>query len=82
VAQVQERECGAVKWFSSTKGYGFIERAGASDIFVHYSAIEAEGYKTLDEGDSVEFTVAMGKNGKPQAENVRIRQSVVRRANH
>lgn len=64
-----ERERGKVKWFNNTKGYGFIERAQGEDIFVHYSAINAEGYKTLKEGQEVEFTVQQGAKGL-QAENV------------
>ena len=64
-----EREQGKVKWFNNTKGYGFIEREGAPDIFVHYSAIKAEGYRTLKEGQLVEFTVGEGKKGL-QADDV------------
>ena len=64
-----EREQGKVKWFNNTKGYGFIEREGAADIFVHYSAIKAEGYRTLKEGQLVEFTVGEGKKGL-QADDV------------
>lgn len=64
-----ERERGKVKWFNNTKGYGFIERAQGDDIFVHYSAIKAEGYKTLKDGQEVEFTVQQGAKGL-QAENV------------
>lgn len=64
-----EREKGKVKWFNNTKGFGFIEREGAQDIFVHYSAIKSEGYRTLKEGQLVEFTVGQGAKG-PQAEDV------------
>ena len=64
-----EREQGKVKWFNNTKGYGFIEREGAPDIFVHYSAIKAEGYRSLKEGQLVEFTVGEGKKGL-QADDV------------
>ena len=64
-----EREKGKVKWFNNTKGFGFIEREGAQDIFVHYSAIKSEGYRTLKEGQPVEFTVGQGNKG-PQAEDV------------
>ena len=64
-----EREKGKVKWFNNTKGFGFIEREGAQDIFVHYSAIKSEGYRTLKEGQLVEFTVGQGNKG-PQAEDV------------
>ena len=64
-----ERETGAVKWFNSTKGYGFIERDSGGDVFVHYSAIQGEGYRSLDEGQRVEFTVVEGGKG-PQAQDV------------
>ena len=57
------REQGTVKWFNATKGYGFITREGGDDVFVHYSAIEAEGYKTLNEGQRVEFTITQGPKG-------------------
>ena len=57
------RELGTVKWFNATKGYGFITREGGEDVFVHYSAIEAEGYKTLNEGQRVEFTITQGPKG-------------------
>lgn len=60
---------GKVKWFNNAKGYGFIGRDGGADVFVHYSAIVAEGYKTLQEGDSVEFEIIQGQKG-PQAANV------------
>lgn len=60
---------GKVKWFNNAKGYGFIELAGEQDIFVHYSAISGEGYKTLTQGQDVEFEVTNGPKG-PQAENV------------
>ena len=60
---------GKVKWFNAAKGYGFIEREGDTDVFVHYSAIGSEGYRTLEEGAEVEFDVVEGKKG-PQAENV------------
>ncbi len=62
-------EKGRVKWFSNEKGYGFIEREGGEDVFVHFSAIQQEGFKTLDEGQEVEFEVVMGDRG-PQAANV------------
>ncbi|HMG34371.1 MAG TPA: cold-shock protein [Blastocatellia bacterium] len=57
------REIGTVKWFNATKGYGFITRASGDDVFVHYSAIEADGYKTLTEGQKVEFTLTEGPKG-------------------
>lgn len=63
-------ESGTVKWFSNEKGYGFITRADGNDVFVHYSAIEGEGFKTLDEGEEVEFEVVEGSRG-PQAANVK-----------
>ena len=62
-------ENGTVKWFNRTKGFGFIEREEGDDVFVHFSAIQGEGYKSLDEGDSVEFEVSQGDKG-PQASNV------------
>ena len=57
------RETGTVKWFNATKGYGFITRAGGDDVFVHYSAIQSDGYKTLNEGQQVEFTITQGPKG-------------------
>lgn len=63
------RTTGTVKWFNNTKGYGFIGQDGGVDVFVHYSAIEGDGYKTLHEGDLVEFEVTQGQKG-PQAEKV------------
>ncbi len=60
---------GSVKWFNNAKGYGFIGRADGPDVFVHYSAIVSEGYKSLQEGDEVEFEIADGAKG-PQAANV------------
>lgn len=62
------RETGVVKWFSNQKGYGFIAREGAEDVFVHYSAIVGEGYRSLNQGDQVEFTVESGKNGPAASE--------------
>jgi cold shock protein len=62
---------GSVKWFNSEKGYGFISREGGADVFVHYSAIQMDGYRTLDEGQSVEFDVGPGKKGE-EAQNVRL----------
>jgi cold shock protein len=60
---------GTVKWFNAEKGYGFIETEEGNDVFVHFSAIQGEGYKSLDEGQRVEFDVVQGNRG-PQAENV------------
>jgi CspA family cold shock protein len=60
---MSERVQGTVKWFNAGKGYGFIAREGSEDIFVHYSALQAEGFRTLDEGQRVEFTVKQGPKG-------------------
>ena len=62
---------GKVKWFNNAKGYGFIEQEGGKDVFVHYSAIEGSGYRSLEEGQPVEFEISQGPKG-PQASNVRI----------
>ena len=64
-----ERLKGTVKWFNNAKGYGFIGRDDGADVFVHYSAITSEGYKSLQEGDQVEFEITQGQKG-PQAANV------------
>ena len=66
---MNERITGTVKWFNSSKGYGFIERSGGPDVFVHYSAIQTDGYRSLQEGQRVEFTIEEGPKG-PQAANV------------
>lgn len=60
---------GTVKWFNAEKGFGFISTEGGNDVFVHFSAIQSEGYKTLEEGQKVEFDVVDGAKG-PQAANV------------
>lgn len=60
---------GRVKWFNASKGYGFIERDGGEDVFVHFTAINGDGYKTLEEGQTVEFEIVQGQRG-PQAANV------------
>jgi CspA family cold shock protein len=67
---MSERVVGTVKWFNATKGYGFIQREGGPDVFVHFSAIEMGGFKTLNEGQKVEFTIEQGPKG-PQASNVK-----------
>ena len=61
---------GVVRWFNNAKGYGFLGRDGGPDVFVHYSAIEKEGYKTLKEGDLVEYNIIAGAQGRPQADHV------------
>ncbi len=66
---MSERITGTVKWFNTSKGYGFITREDGPDVFVHYSAIQSEGFRNLAEGDRVEFTVAQGPKG-PQASQV------------
>ena len=60
---VSKRETGTVKWFNASKGYGFIARTGGADVFVHQSEIQAEGYRTLNEGQQVEFDVEQGRKG-------------------
>lgn len=64
-----EREIGTVKWFNGGKGYGFIVRDEGEDVFVHYSSIQGTGFRTLEEGQRVEFTVGQGNKG-PQAQDV------------
>ena len=60
---MSERVLGTVKWFNAGKGYGFIEREGGEDVFVHYSAILEQGFRNLEEGDRVEFAVTRGPKG-------------------
>ena len=60
---------GTVKWFNNAKGYGFIEQEGGPDVFAHFSAIQGDGFKSLEEGQKVEFTVSDGQKG-PQAEQI------------
>jgi CspA family cold shock protein len=62
---------GTVKWFNAEKGFGFISREGGDDVFVHYSAIQGDGYRSLDEGQRVEFDVGPGRKGE-EAQNVRV----------
>jgi CspA family cold shock protein len=62
---------GTVKWFNAEKGFGFISRAGGDDVFVHFSAIQGDGYRSLEEGQRVEFDVAPGRKGE-EAQNVRV----------
>ncbi|MGI9287486.1 MAG: cold-shock protein [Pseudomonadales bacterium] len=64
-----ERVSGTVKWFNDSKGFGFIQQEGGSDVFVHHSAIQADGFKSLAEGQKVTMEVTQGEKG-PQAENV------------
>lgn len=67
------KETGRVKWFNQTKGYGFIERKSGGDIFVHYTAIQADGFRSLQEGEEVSFEVMEGPKGL-QASNVSVRR--------
>ncbi len=68
---MSERITGTVKWFNAGKGFGFITREGGPDVFVHYSALQGDGFKSLEEGQKVEFNVEQGPKG-PQASNVAI----------
>lgn len=61
---------GTVKWFSNQKGYGFIADEQGNDVFVHYSGLNMEGFKTIEEGQAVEFDIIVGETGRPQAANV------------
>ena len=69
---MSDRETGTVKWFNNAKGYGFIARESADDVFVHHTAILGEGYKSLDEGQRVEFTVEQGPKGLQAASVTRL----------
>lgn len=68
---MSDRETGTIKWFNDDKGFGFIEREQGEDVFVHFSSIRGEGYKSLNEGQKVEFTVGQGQKG-PQAIDVAV----------
>ena len=68
---MSERVTGTVKWFNSTKGYGFLARENGPDVFVHFSAIQSTGYRSLEEGQKVEFTIEKGPKGL-QAANVTV----------
>ena len=65
---MDNRIVGKVKWFNASKGYGFIEREGGSDVFVHYTAIQSDGYRTLQEGQEVEFSIEQGPKGLQAAQ--------------
>lgn len=66
-----ERVQGTVKWFNSSKGFGFIQQQGGEDVFVHFKAIVGDGYRSLEEGQKVEFTITQGQKG-PQATEVKV----------
>ena len=68
---MSDREIGTVKWFNDSKGFGFIEREQGEDVFVHYSSIRGTGYKSLEDGQKVEFTLSQGQKG-PQATDVTV----------
>lgn len=68
---MSEKVEGTVKWFNNSKGYGFISREGGEDVFVHYSSIKSEGYRSLEEGQKVEFIIGDGDKG-PQAQEVSV----------
>ena len=68
---MSEKEKGTVKWFNATKGFGFISREDGTDVFVHFSSINSDGYKSLHDGQAVEFSVVDGEKGK-QAEDVTV----------
>ena len=65
---MEERVTGTVKWFSASKGYGFLEREGGPDVFVHFSALKMDGFRTLREGQKVEFTIEQGPKGLQAAD--------------
>ena len=69
------KETGVVKWFNGAKGYGFIQRTSGEDVFVHFSAIQSEGYRSLNEGESVEFECQQGPKGLSAADVVRASES-------
>lgn len=68
---MSEKVTGTVKWFNSSKGFGFISREGGDDVFVHFQAIVSDGYRSLQEGQKVEFIVTQGQKG-PQAQEVKV----------
>ena len=72
LAESQDNMTGKVKWFNAEKGYGFIESENGSDVFVHFSAIQSEGFKTLEEGQPVQFDVTQGNRGDQAANVVRL----------
>ena len=65
---MSDRVTGKVKWFNASKGFGFIEREGGPDVFVHYTAIQSEGYRSLEEGQTVEFSIEKGHKGLQAAQ--------------
>ncbi len=69
---MNDRVVGSVKWFNASKGYGFIERQGGPDVFVHYTAIQSDGYRSLQEGQKVEFSIEQGPKGLQAARVVLI----------
>jgi cold shock protein len=69
---MSERVIGTVKWFNASKGYGFIEYPGGNDVFVHFSAIQSDGYRSLQEGQKVEFSIEQGPKGQQAAKVVPI----------
>ena len=65
-----ERMVGTVAWFNNGKGFGFVTREGGPDVFCHFSSIQGDGYKSLKEGEKVEFSIVNGEKGRPQTDNV------------